>query len=88
MAWSVESLPSNPAGWIRFPMGSRVLILYPGIECVSFACVLSCVVSGGGPAIVLTTDLGKPALVYLSSILVHKIRLSYWCLIHRHFSFL
>ena len=29
---------------------------YSGTGCVSFVCVLSCVVSGGGPAIPLTPD--------------------------------
>ena len=38
---------------------------------MSFVCVLSCVISGGGPDIVLTTHSGRLALVYLSSVLVH-----------------
>ena len=35
-------------------------------------CVLSSVVSGGGPDIVHTTHSGRTALVYLSSVLVLK----------------
>ena len=38
-------------------------------------CVLSCVVSGGGPDIVLTTHSGRPAFVYLSSVLFHSLLL-------------
>ena len=44
---------------------------YPEIGCVSFVCVLSCVVSGGGPDILQTSDSGGPVLVYLYSVLVH-----------------
>ena len=36
-------------------------------------CVLSCAVFGGGPDIVLTTRSGRPALVYLSSVLVQRL---------------
>ena len=54
------------------PGGVRNFNSYPGIRCVSFACVLSCAVSGGGPDIVLTMHSGRPALVYLSSVLVHS----------------
>ena len=38
---------------------------YPGTECMSFACVLPCFVSGYGPNNVLTTLSGRPALVYV-----------------------
>ena len=75
-AWSVESLPSNPAARVRFPAGSGNLISILGLGvCVSFVYVLSCVVFGGGPDIVLTTHSGRPALVYLSSVLVKKLLL-------------
>ena len=47
----------------------------PGIGCVSSVCVLSCVVSGGHPDIVLTTHSARPALVYLSSVLVQRLLL-------------
>ena len=46
-----------------------------GVGCVSFVCVLSYVVFGGGPDIVLTTHSGRPALVYLSSVLVQRLLL-------------
>ena len=42
---------------------------------MSFVCVLSRVVFGGGPDIVLTTHSGWPALVYLSSVLVQTLLL-------------
>ena len=44
---------------------------------MSFVCVLSCVVFGGGPDIVLTTHSGRPALVYLSTVLVQRPALVY-----------
>ena len=53
-----------------FPGGVRNFNFYPGIGCLSFACVLSCVVFGGGPDNLLTTHSGKTALVYLPSVLV------------------
>ena len=76
VAWSVESLPSNPAAWVRFPAGSGILIF---VLCLGVRplCFLSCVVFGGGPDIVLTTHSGRPALVYLSSVLVQRLLLSY-----------
>ena len=48
------------------PGGVRNFNFCPGIGHVSFVCVLSHVVSGRGPAIVLTTHSGRPAIVYLS----------------------
>ena len=36
-------------------------------------CVLSCVVSGGGSYILLTTDPGRPAIVYHSNVLAHSL---------------
>ena len=47
----------------------------PGIGSVSFVCVLSCVIFGGGPDIVLTTHSGRSALVYLSTVLVQRLLL-------------
>ena len=66
MAWSVESLPSNPAVRIRFLVGSGIFNLYPETGVMSFVCVPSCDVSGGGLDSLLTTDLGRPALVLCS----------------------
>ena len=40
-----------------------------------FNCILTCVVSGGGPDIVLITHSGRPDLVFLSSVLVHSVLL-------------
>ena len=40
---------------------------------MSFVGILSCVVSGGGPDILLPTDSDSPALVYLSGVLVHSL---------------
>ena len=46
------------------PGGVRNFNFSPGTGCVS------CVVSGGGSDILLTPDSGRPALVYLSRVLV------------------
>ena len=62
--WSVESLPSNPAAQVRFPAGSGILIPILGLG-VYVLCILSCVVSGGRPDIVMTTHSERPALVYV-----------------------
>ena len=43
--------------------GVRNFNFCPGIGCLSFVCVLSCTVSGGGPDIVLTRHLERPTLV-------------------------
>ena len=76
MAWSVESLTSNPAARVRFLAGSGILISVLGLG-VSFDCVLSCVVFSRGPVIVLTIHSGRPALLYLSSVLVQRLLLPY-----------
>ena len=69
----VGKVPSfQPSFDFRFPGGVRNFNSYPGIGCVSFVCVLSWAVSGRGPDIVLNTHSGRPALVYLSSVLVHR----------------
>ena len=83
VAWSVEFLPSNPAVRVRFPAGSRILIYILEL-CVSFVYVLSCVVCDSGPDIQLTTDSGRPALVYLSSVLVYSLCFPYRHLTHGH----
>ena len=54
MAWSVESLPCNPVARGQFPMESGTLISVLDWMCV--LCVLSCVVFGDGPDIMMTTD--------------------------------
>ena len=73
----VSRVPAfQPGGPGSIPGGVRNFNSYPGIGCVSFVCVLSRAVFGGGPDIVLTTHLGRPALVYLSSVLVHRQSLS------------
>ena len=45
----------QPGGQDSIPGGVRNFSFYSGIGCVSFISVLSCVVSGGDPGIVLTT---------------------------------
>ena len=67
MARSVESLPSNPVTRVRF--SARSDILNSILELVCVLCVLPCVVFGGGPDILLTTDLGRPALVLVHSLI-------------------
>ena len=42
MAWSVESLPSNPLAWVRFPAGSGILISVLGLGMCPLCSVLCC----------------------------------------------
>ena len=42
---------------------------------MSFVYVLACVVSGGGPEIVLTTHSGRLTIVFLFSVLVYSLLL-------------
>ena len=65
----------QPGGPGSIPGEVRNFNFCPGIGCVSFVCVQSCVVFGGGPEIVLTTNSGRPALVYLCSGLVQRLLL-------------
>ena len=58
--------------------------LYPGTLCMPFICVLSCVFSGGGPDILLTTYSGRPVLVLLCSVLMHIAWLPYRSLTNGH----
>ena len=57
---------------IRFPAESRILIISWAGR-VFFVYILSCVVSGGGHNILLTTDSARTALVYLSTVLIHDL---------------
>ena len=72
MTWSKESMTSK-LGLILG--GARNFNFYPGIGLVSFVCVLPCVVSGGGPDTVFTTHSERPALLYLSNVLVERLLL-------------
>ena len=72
MAWSVEPLPSDTAARVRFPAGSGIVIPNLVLGVCPLSCVLSYAVSDGGPDIVLTTHSGRPTLVYLSSVLIHR----------------
>ena len=56
----------QPGGPGSIPGGAR------NSKFLSFVCVLSCAVFGRGPDIVLTTHSGRPVLVHLSSVLVHR----------------
>ena len=56
-------------------MGSGILIAILGLDVCSLSVFLSCVVSGDGPDIMLTTHLGRPALVYLFIVLIHSLLL-------------
>ena len=62
-----------PGGPVSIP--GENLNFYPGAGCVSFVCLLPCVVSNGGPDIVLTRNSGMNALVYLYSVMVHSLLL-------------
>ena len=64
----------QPGGPCSIPGGVTNFNFYPGTGCVF--CVLSCVVSGGGPNTVLTTHSGRTALVYLSSVLIYSMLLT------------
>ena len=61
----------QPGGPDSIPGGVSNFNFYPGIGCVSFVCVLS----GGGPDIVLTTYSERPALVYMPTVLVQRLLL-------------
>ena len=54
----------QPSGPDSIPGEVRDFNSYPGIGLVSFVCVLSCVVSGDGSDILLTTDSGRLVLVH------------------------
>ena len=64
----------QPGGPGSIPGGVRNFNFRPW-DWVCVLCVLSFVVSGGGPDIVLTTHSGRPALVYLSSVLIQRLLL-------------
>ena len=51
------------------------------VRCVR---ILSCVVSGSGPDILLIIYSGRLAILYLSSVLVHSLLLLYRKLTHGH----
>ena len=65
VAWSVDLLPSKPGS---VPGGAGNCNIYLGTGRVSLVYILSCVFSGSGPFIVLTTHSGRFDLVYLSSV--------------------
>ena len=69
--WPVVFLPSNPVARVRFPAESGILVSVLLLNTCALSSVF--VVSGGGPEIVLSTHSGRPALVYLSSVLVHSL---------------
>ena len=64
------------------PGGVRDFNFYPGTELVPIVCVLPCVVSGGGPDILLAMDSAMSALVYLSRFLVRSMCSPYRHLTH------
>ena len=72
----------QPGGPGSIPGGVRYFNLSWDWVCVF--CVLSCVVLGRGPDIVLTTHSGRSALVYLPSVLVQSLLLPYRPLTHGH----
>ena len=55
--------------------------LYPGTGCMLLVCFLSCVVSGGGPDILLNQRFreARAYVSYLSSVMVHSL-----CFHYRH----
>ena len=73
MVSKVPAFSSGSTGSI--PGGVRNFNLNPGTGYVTIVCVISSVVYGGDPDIVLTTHSGRPVLVYLSSVLIHSLLL-------------
>ena len=65
---------SHPTARVRFRAGSGILIPILGLGMCPLSVFYS-VVFGGGSDIVLTTYSGRPALVHLSSVLVHSLLL-------------
>ena len=57
---SVECLLCDPAAPVRFSAGSEIFFYVLGLG-VSFVCVLSYVIPGGGPDIMLATIQGDPS---------------------------
>ena len=57
------------------PGGSGILTSVLGLGVCPFSVFCTVFVSGRGPGIVLATHSGRPALVYLSSILVQRLLL-------------
>ena len=81
--WSVEFLPFSPAAGVLLPVGSKIVIFSLGLNlCLVY--VMSCFLSDGSPDIVLITDSGRLALLYLSNVLVHSLWYSYRHLTLRH----
>ena len=80
MARSVESLSSSPADRDWFPTDQGFWLQSRDWVCV--LCIPSCVVSGGGSDILLTTDSGRPFLGYRSSVVIHNlfpyVHLTHW----------
>ena len=76
-------MTTNPVARVLLQAGSEILISILGLGVL---CNLTCVVSGGGPDIVLTTNSGRPVFAYLSSILAQSYS-SYGNLTYGHFGF-
>ena len=70
-AWLVESLSSNPAVPVRFLAGSGILISFLGLRVCPLCSVLC--VSVDDPGILLITNSGRPALIFLPNVLVHSL---------------
>ena len=68
---------------VRSQAGSEILISILGLV-VFVLCFLSCVVPGCDSDIMLITHSGKPALVCLSSVLIHSLLLPYGHLTYGH----
>ena len=63
----------QPGGPDSIPGGVKNFNFYLGTRYMPFFLVLSGVVSSDGPDIALATHSGRPALVYLSGVLVHRL---------------
>ena len=70
MLGKVLAFQSGDPGLIPAEVRDFISRLYWDWVCVSFVCVLSYVIFGGGPEILLTTDSGRSAFVQLCSSVV------------------
>ena len=68
----------DPTARAPFKVGVTDFNIYLGTGCVSFVYILSFVVYGGGPDILLNTYSGSRGLVLLSRVMVHRLWLFLW----------
>ena len=87
VAWSVESLPSNPAARVRFPAGSGILISV--LDWVCDLCLVSCPVLSSAESLTLCWPhiQGGPPLCICLVFWSRDCCSPYRHLTHRHLAF-